>query len=397
MEASIYIHVPFCAGACDYCDFYSIPILRNYKNDDDRVARYIDLVSEDVIHQIDTYSIDTIPSIYIGGGTPSILGASGISKLMKTIMPAIKKNPIEISIEANPESLSKDFIDACKDSGINRISLGVQSFSEKSRKAVNRMGSAESVPKALALLQNHWRGNFSVDLMTGLPFQNESAVQADIEKVLAYNPAHISLYSLILEEGTALEKKIRTKTMYLPNDDEADSLWLLGRNLLEAHGYDQYEVSNFAKSGTECETASGTSCLHNIRYWKMQNWIGTGSGASGTIFDDENGTAIRRSIPADVNVFLEGNPKPEIEYITRSELLKEMILMGFRCIEGPDETLIEKRFGKTIDQLIPETLQRWRAKGMMQKEKTALTKEGLLFLNAFVREAFADSSLSMVS
>jgi oxygen-independent coproporphyrinogen-3 oxidase len=383
MDASLYIHIPFCAGVCDYCDFYSISISQN----DDRVARYIELVSQEVNHQIERYSVDEIPSMYIGGGTPSLLGASGIAHLMKAIMPAIKKHPTEISIEANPESLSRDFIEACKDSGINRISLGVQSFSEKSRIAVNRTGSAEAVPKALALLQNVWKGNFSVDLMTGLPFQNESIVQSDIEKVLSYNPSHVSLYSLILEEGTALEKKVSTRKIDIPNDDEADSLWLYGRNLLEEAGYAQYEVSNFAKNGAEC--------LHNIRYWKMQNWLGAGSGASGTIFHDD-GTATRRTFPADVNAFLLGNLEAEIEEVNRNDLLKEMILMGFRYIEGPDETLIEKRFGiagekpLNIKMFIPETLHRWRKKGLMLEDKTALTKTGLLFLNGFIRDAFAE-------
>jgi oxygen-independent coproporphyrinogen-3 oxidase len=189
MKASLYIHIPFCAGSCDYCDFYSIPI----KPNDERIDRYIDVVSEDIIHQIDMFSVDEIPSIYIGGGTPSLLGASGISKLMKAIKPAIKNNPAEISIEANPESLSKDFLQACKDSGINRLSVGVQTFHPQSRNAVHRLGSAESALHALSLLQKHWNGNFSVDLMTGLPFQDETIIRSDIEKALSYNPSHVSL------------------------------------------------------------------------------------------------------------------------------------------------------------------------------------------------------------
>lgn len=378
MEASVYIHVPFCGGACDYCDFYSIPV----RQDDERLIRYIEAAAKDVINQIDRYAVDSIPSMYIGGGTPSLLGASGISTLMKALSPAMKKSPAEISIEANPESADKDFVLACKDSGITRISLGVQSFCEKSRNAVHRTGSIEAVPKALSLLQNVWGGNFSVDLITGLPFQNASIVQDDIEKALSYRPTHVSLYSLIVEDGTVLAKKIRTKEAVLPSDDEADSLWLCGRNLLEEAGYSQYEVSNFAKPGGECR--------HNIRYWRMENWLGIGPGASGTLFDDENGCAVRRTIPADIDSFLQGKAEGETEYLSQSDLIKEMILMGFRFIEGPDDTLIQKRFGKTIDALIPETLNRWREKGLMRKHKTVLNKEGLLFLNGFVRDAFVE-------
>jgi oxygen-independent coproporphyrinogen-3 oxidase len=377
MIASLYIHIPFCAGTCDYCDFYSIPIHQH----DARIDRYIKLIAQNMIDQIDYFSIDKIPSIYIGGGTPSILGASGISKLMKLIKPVMEKNPLEISIEANPESLNQDIISACKDFGINRFSIGVQTFSEKSRNAVHRGASVESVHNALSLLQHDWNGNFSVDLMTGLPFQNESIVRSDIEKVLLYNPSHVSLYSLIVEDETMLGKNVRMKKIQLPCDDEADSLWLLGRKLLEEAGYVQYEVSNFAKNGA--------SCLHNIRYWEMENWLGLGCGASGTFFNND-GTAIRRTFPADVDTYLQGILKPVIENINRKDLLKEMILMGFRYIEGPNAALIEKRFGKTIDALIPETLRRWQGRGLMQNDKTALSKDGLLFLNSFIREAFLE-------
>ncbi len=378
MTASLYIHVPFCAGSCDYCDFYSVAV----QQDDACIDCYIELVSRDVNDHIKRFSVDAIPSLYIGGGTPSLLGASGISKLMKSIAPAIGKHPLEISIEANPESLSKDFITACKDSGINRMSAGVQSFFEKSRKAVNRTGSVESVPKALSLLQKYWNGNFSVDLMTGLPFQNEDTVKEDIERALSYNPSHVSLYSLILEEETVLEKKVRRNEIQLPDDDAADALWLFGRNLLEEAGYAQYEVSNFAKP-------CGVQCLHNIRYWKMENWLGLGPGASGTIFHDD-GTAARRTFPADINAFLQGGLEAETEYISQNDLIKEMILMGFRFIEGPDDTLMRIRFGKSTGELIPKTLNRWRERGLMKEDKAALTKDGLLFLNGFIRDAFVE-------
>jgi oxygen-independent coproporphyrinogen-3 oxidase len=122
----------------------------------------------------------------------------------------------------------------------------------------------------------------------------------------------------------------------------------------------------------------------------MENWLGAGPGASGTIFDDEDGTAIRRTIPSDVNAFLGGNAIEEIEHVSRDDLLKEMILMGFRYMEGPNPALIQKRFGKTIEMIIPETLKRWQKRELLQKSKTALNKEGLLFLNSFIREAFVE-------
>jgi oxygen-independent coproporphyrinogen-3 oxidase len=197
----------------------------------------------------------------------------------------------------------------------------------------------------------------------------------------------VSLYSLTVEPGTALAGRPRP---FLPPPDEADRLWIRGRDLLEAAGYEQYEVSNFARPGNRCR--------HNIRYWRMENWLGLGPAASGTIIDDETGTGRRHTALPDVDSWLAAcSPAGEFgpglwteECLDRPTLMKETLLMGFRRVEGPDPDLFRRRFGLTLEEAIPRTLDAWRRRALLHADRTALTRGGLLFLNAFLRDAFGE-------
>jgi oxygen-independent coproporphyrinogen-3 oxidase len=216
---------------------------------------------------------------------------------------------------------------------------------------------------------------------------------ADLEKLLAFTPGHISLYALTSEAGTPLVKESRFKAL-LPPMDEADRLWLIGRDALEDAGYGQYEVSNFA--------LPGKAAAHNIRYWRMENWLGLGPAASGTVIDDRSGRGTRYTVAADVNAYLgsfPGNRAPfpkgknslvSVESLDRTVLMKETCLMGFRYLEGPDLQLFTRRFGRAITECIPKTIARWRGRGLLRPDKTALTREGLLFLDPFVAECFGE-------
>jgi oxygen-independent coproporphyrinogen-3 oxidase len=289
----------------------------------------------------------------------------------------------EFTVEANPESADQAFLEACRRGGVTRISLGVQTFYEPSRRAVRRVGEGALLPERLRLVSDLFGDNFSADLITGLPFQDETIVSRDIEKLLSYGPGHISLYSLTPEPGTPLDTKL------LPPADEADRLWILGRDLLEKAGYEQYEVSNFARRGKRCR--------HNIRYWRMESWLGLGPAASGTIIDDTTGTGRRYKANPDIDHWLAARASPsffpgaeEEEGLDSLTLMKETLLMGFRYIEGPDPALFRRRFGLTLEEAIPASLAKWRERGLLFKEKTALTSEGLLFLNNFLLETFEE-------
>ncbi|MHB9296282.1 putative Heme chaperone HemW [Pillotina sp. SPG140] len=352
MIASLYVHVPFCANICDYCDFYSTLNL-NF------IEPYLQRVQTDIQDQLHAYSIESIPTVFIGGGTPSILGPHGIERLLKSIP---FEPDIEVTVEANPESLSYDFLSACHTNGVNRLSVGVQTLNERSLDAVHRIRTGD-ILKKLALVQTVFPDSFSVDLMSGLPFQTVESLCADINTVCSFNPAHISLYAL-------------TQETQPDNTDYADELYCVGQELLR-QSYSQYEVSNFAKKGKRC--------MHNVRYWRMEPWLGVGPSASGTLIDDSTATGVRNSYKADIEAYIRGEaPLHEpLDYLT---LMKETVLMGFRYIDGVDTQLFSRRFKLTLEQCIPSTLERWKP----YMKDGALTSKGLLMLNRFLTEAFIE-------
>jgi oxygen-independent coproporphyrinogen III oxidase len=378
MEASLYIHVPFCAGKCDYCDFYSVPLRplafepSTFGSLDGRPELFVDTLlaeAETLFDKHSKYPVTNVPTVFIGGGTPSVLGPALMRRLLKGILSLIGRfspPPLEVTVEANPESADEAFFAAIREEGATRLSLGVQTFYGPSRKAVHRAGDEAVLPGRIALAAAFFPGAFSVDVISGLPFQSKSVLLDDIAGAASYKPAHISLYALSGKKAEGLAR------------DEADELWLCGRDALEKSGYLQYEVSNFCLPGGECK--------HNIRYWRMRNWLALGPAASGTIIDDATGTGFRYTFPSDAGNWLESVD----ERLDTLTLIKETFLMGFRYVEGPDEVSFLRRFKKTIQDVIPKTLSAWQNRGLLRGDKRALTKEGLLFLNRFLLEVFEE-------
>ena len=393
MIASLYIHVPFCRQKCDYCDFYSVPVTPD-TDSQALMDSYIDAVLDDIEDQINLFGVNGIPSVYIGGGTPSVLGEKRVTRLLssvKTLLTNLGLRPDEFTLEANPESTDESLLRACVEGGVSRISLGVQSFHEASRRAVHRTGGRVQIENAFALITRYYPDNFSADLLTGLPFQTEAVITEDIKTLLSFRPAHISLYSLILEPKTPLGKAVKQTTVTMPSPDEADQFWITGRDLLENAGYCQYEVSNFS--------LPGKTCAHNIRYWRMENWLGAGPAASGTIINDETGAGKRLTYPADIESYI-SMPRPRInhaiiEELDRTDLIKETLLMGFRYCEGPDKELFKQRFGREIEDTIPKTIALWNKRGFFQTgQGLKPSKQGMLFLNSFLRNAFEELTMN---
>ena len=411
MTASLYLHIPFCASRCDYCDFFSIPI--NTIPDVNVINTYIDTVLSDIEEQLAFFNVDRVPTVYIGGGTPSVLGAARMERLLAglgALLKPMKGGVEEFTVEANPESADEDFVRVCASGGVSRMSLGVQTFHDPSRRAVHRLGDSKLVTERLALAARYFPGAFSIDLITGLPLQTEAIVREDIERALALCPGHISLYSLTLEPQTPLGERVTrhdAAAISLPRGDEADALWLTGRDTLEKAGLAQYEVSSFA--------LPGKTCAHNIRYWRMENWLGAGPAASGTIIDDETGTGKRYTFPQEISHEDTGDTKNtkriqngntpwspcspclrvrswKLEELDRDALIRESLLMGFRYRGGPDPVSFKRRFGRAIEECIPQTVKRWRERGFFDAAHSGLapSPNGLLFLNAFLRDAFAE-------
>jgi oxygen-independent coproporphyrinogen-3 oxidase len=332
--------------------------------------------------------VKIVPTAYIGGGTPSILGAGGLARLLSGLRSLWGKPPVEITLEVNPESAGEALLRAAREGGVTRISLGVQSFHGPSRRAVGRAGEEELLHSRLRLVQEIFPGAYSADLIAGLPVQSWAVLLRDLETLLAYEPAHVSLYALTVEEGTPLEGRVKRDRTLLPSPEEADRIWLAGRDFLEAAGYGQYEVSNFALPGKRS--------LHNIRYWRMKNWLGIGPSASGTLIDEETGSGWRLTQRPSTESWLAPGPlpEPEREFLDPLTLMKESLLMGFRYVEGPGGERFKNRFGRSLSASIPRTRAAWEKRGFFAPPGRGAglrpSREGLLFLDAFLRDAFAE-------
>ncbi|MDR0909382.1 MAG: coproporphyrinogen III oxidase family protein [Spirochaetaceae bacterium] len=421
MEASIYIHIPFCSRKCDYCDFYSVDELTRRRGGAEVVVSYIERIITDIREQTSKFHVDSVPSIYIGGGTPSVLEPALLERLLASL-PLTQ----ELTIEANPESCSDEFLSVCKAGGVNRLSIGVQSFNtnclvgvgrgyltanhanhannmngfRQAQPPVQAQSLVQAQPPVVELVETTVRvvravrgyfKNWSADLITGLPYQTPETLLSDIRSLLQHRPPHISLYALTVEPGTPLARRVGEGTVPLPTTEDADTLWLLGRDSLMAAGYKHYEVSNFCLPGYES--------IHNMRYWQMRNWIAAGASASGTIISHTHtnfppplaggvggGGALsgfRYTYKPDVEVYISGEA-PLIEELDEETLIKESLMMGYRTNRGPDMHLFEERFGFRLEDAIPCTL---------AKYPDADIERRLLFLNSFVEDAFEEISV----
>ena len=382
MIPSLYIHIPVCVRKCAYCDFFSVP-LRSFpscpQNDSGALGHLVGALGKEIIFRKKEFGIEKWKTVYIGGGTPSLLSPKDLYALASPL--AADSTPLEFTVEANPEDVTAAWLDACADAGINRLSLGIQSMDDISLQAVKRRGSTESNRRALDLVAKNWKGRLSVDLISGLPGQTDERLSRDIEELASSGADHVSLYSLTVEEGTPLEAMLTEPKNLprVPDDDEAADLWLMGRDLLEGKGFLQYEVSNFAKCGSESQ--------HNMTYWNLETYIGAGPGATGTIIT--NDTSLRRVNTTDIAVWLD---RPEssfdTEFISRDDSIKEAILMGMRTLSGIRRDKFLARFGIDIACIIPSAIAAWSDRGLlrMNAETIALTRDGLLFLNKFLSD-----------
>lgn len=386
-EASLYAHIPLCLKKCDYCDFFSL-IPSAFPVDCREVsaltARIVDGLAREINAWRADYGITGWKTVYIGGGTPSLLSCEDLGRLGSAISghgALSQRNIDEWTIEANPEDIGEAWLASCARAGINRLSIGVQSLDDACLAAVGRRGCAAKTIEALELVSRVWKGRLSLDLIAGLPGQTARGLIADLERLLPYRPDHLSLYSLTIEEGTPLSKRLDASLVSeLPDEDAAADIWLAGRDWLEARGFAQYEVSNFARSGYES--------LHNMTYWKLDTYIGVGPGATGTIVSGDEATRFTNT--KDVAAwFADPRAGRRVERISRNELMSEVLLMGMRLREGIAKARFTARFGVKIASCIPKTIASWAARGLLidEPERIALTREGILFLNRFLSDA----------
>lgn len=378
----MYIHIPFCVSKCSYCDFFSISCGKKTVPDE-----YVNALCNEIKIKKIEKKITAFNTIYIGGGTPSLLSKNQICKIISAATNGFTEKPKEITIECNPDDITKELLESFSLAGINRLSVGIQTFNENSLKFVGRRSSLKQVFFALDIIKKNWKGIFSADLISALPEENKKSFHKTLKNLLKYKPNHISMYSLTIEDSTPLGKSLSSGKLFY-DFEKADSLWIYGRNFLQKKGYAQYEVSNFCKKGFEC--------AHNLVYWQLKNYEGCGAGATGTFYGKNgvrftNTNDIQKYISfwSSLNANTKNAPgiKEELSLETQSF---EFFMMGLRTLRGISEEDYKKRFNSELPKKFVNEFNLWKKKKfahlkIVNKEHFyALTSKGILFLNDFL-------------
>ena len=416
MKPSLYIHIPFCKKKCDYCDFFSIGEADRRGKANDLSDSYIDSLLKEAKVYAEFYGITEWKTVYASGGTPNLLSPAQIRSLfsgIKKIAPFA--SDCEVTLEMNPDDVREEFLEVCAQSGVNRLSMGIQALDDSALRAVNRGASVSQIQNALETLKNYWKGRLSVDFIAGLPCHTHKSFENQFEILKSYtNIDHVSLYTLTIEENTPLWKNIeRGKVSF--SYEKADRMWLKGRQILEKKGFTHYEVSNFARKGFESR--------HNSAYWKQENYIGIGAGASGTVYDFEKKSALRWTNTLSIPAYCAGVReafrsqseravisseksesenlsllKRKVEILDEKTLEFEFLMLGFRCLSGVSEKEFEKRFGKPLSERIGVgkrngVFSQWQKNRFATAKKMSdgdtiysLNRRGILLLNRFLEE-----------
>ena len=336
---SLYIHIPWCIKKCPYCDFNSHAV-----KGDTPEAAYIDALLKDLAEDVQRYVITRpISSIFIGGGTPSLFSPESINRLLRGIEQQLPLKPdIEITLEANPGTFESHKFAEFRALGINRLSIGIQTFNDTLLTRLGRVHSGGEALKAAEIAQQSGFDNFNLDLMFGLPGANPEDSQSDVATAISLKPTHISFYQLTLEPNTYFHKF----PPQLPNDELIFDTQKRGQQLLADHGYQQYEVSAYSQSGLQCK--------HNVNYWQFGDYLGIGAGAHGKITQTLPQTIIRTVKPKSPEHYLQDTHKlGSSTVIPVAELPLEFIMNQLRLKQGFTADNYFSRTGLSIATLEP--------------------------------------------
>jgi oxygen-independent coproporphyrinogen III oxidase len=330
----LYIHIPFCLKKCPYCDFYSMVC------NPDIHETFISALLHEITQTGPLYSDPVFDTIYIGGGTTNILEDQAIKRIIYTLKSTFYiAEDSEITLELNPECVRENDLNIYKASGVNRVSLGTQSFVDEELKFLGRIHTVKKNADALELIRSDDVFTLSCDLITGLPGQTEKDVLISLNQLLSHHPEHVSVYTLTLEEGTPFYYHFHTGTLTLPDEEHLNHLWLMIHEKLTHAGYEHYEISNYALPGFKSR--------HNSKYWNDSNYLGFGPSAH------SKWDRVRSWNRKDLYQYIKRGPVCEKEIINDEQWLDERLMLGLRTQEGFDLRLISnKKLRKTLIQKI---------------------------------------------
>ena len=392
--AHIYVHIPFCHSKCNYCDFVSYPLAGR----EEALAAYDRLLSAEVELWRKRAKLGPLKSVYIGGGTPSLLPATAIQALLDNLLtgqdskaPQTQTNKAqpdiscpmgeneyafapEITLEANPESVTADKLAVWRAAGVNRLSLGAQSFDDALLAAMGRPHNAAQIGEAVRLARLAGFSNISIDLIYGLPGQDINAWRADLARALALNVEHISLYGLSLSETSPWGAKAAAGALTVPDEDLSADMLEAALNTLPKAGYSHYEISNFARPGFFSR--------HNTAYWQRENYLGLGAAAASCYgekrwFNERDITVYQAALAED------RLPLIEEEFLSIEEVLGEALFLGLRLIAGIDLDEFERRYGTRAERYYKKPISRLQRQELVEiaDGHLRLTRRGVLLGN----------------
>jgi oxygen-independent coproporphyrinogen-3 oxidase len=368
----VYLHIPFCLKKCYYCDFIS------YEGEETHFLSYCEKVKAEVEIKAREYRRE-VTSIYFGGGTPTLLKPALLTDLLDKIQSNFNLTPnIEITIEANPETVTQSGLEKLLEKGFNRLSLGFQSLDDRLLALLGRRHTARKAVKSYIAARKAGFRNINIDLIFGIPFQTVKDWQDTLTQVIDLVPDHISCYALTVEPSTLLGKQVREGRLRLPEEEEQVEMYLLAIELLAEAGYRHYEISNFAQPGKECH--------HNLLYWHFSDYLGLGLGAHSKIGNER---FVNTSSLADYLAAVRGEDQvSERHWLTEKEMMSEYLFMGLRLTEGIDRNKFSEKFGCDLFDLYGSEIKNLIELGLLTgKGKLRLTQKGLLLANE-VFEAF---------
>ena len=365
----LYVHIPFCVKKCDYCDFLSGPAGK------ERQREYFQSLGREIA-AVPEFPDREITTVFIGGGTPSVPDPALMGAILDQIRNKFFMAPdAEITIEANPGTLYKEKLQEYRKHGVNRLSLGLQSPQNRELKILGRIHTWEEFLESFFMAREAGFSNINIDLMSAIPDQTYEGWIHNLRTVAGLDPEHISAYSLIIEEGTPFA----SRTLNLPDEDAEYNMYEATAQILREYGFEQYEISNYAKKGRECR--------HNVGYWIRQDYLGFGLGAS-SLYGKE-----RFANTQDMKKYLENSRTPEKirekePPLTREDEMAEFMFLGLRMTRGISKAEFERQFGSEIDAIYGDVLRKYKSMGLLLEEKGRifLSRDGIHVSNSVMAD-----------
>jgi oxygen-independent coproporphyrinogen-3 oxidase len=372
VEVGVYIHIPFCVSKCHYCDFYSVGLGSPGGEEGGWVEAYLSALEQEIDYWSGRVRGRTL---YVGGGTPTFLPTDPLTSVIRRAREAFAvPEGAEITVEANPGTADESRFAALREVGVNRLSLGVQSFDDELLAFLGRVHRAADAVRAFRQARAAGWANVSLDLMFGLPRQSLQKWEDSLQQVVNLEPEHVSLYGLGVEEGTPLAEWVAAGREVLPPEEVEAEMYGRAIDLLEAHGYERYEISNFARPGY--------ACLHNDIYWRNEPYLGLGAGACSYLGGERTGNV--RDVGQYIANLRQGRrPVAERERLPRRGQMGETMMLGLRRAAGVDGARFRERFGDPPEAAFAEELEKLVQAGLLTTDGThwKLTRRGLFLAN----------------